>query len=190
VCKFRSSVEHDRKSSFGFGSPRLRKQEKFSRIAVQIENEGYRSPAENGHRFSSPSNRNLELKVNTKVERMNFMQMIQSLADLEMLKILYNLPSEYTKVIEQHLMKRYEVEGNSKNVLGFRLPDEACIYHLTNENDEHELLQHINNYQYVKVKSITEKNYFEIKVVVDGYVNIYLFLEGTLDSWTEQWLSN
>ncbi len=118
------------------------------------------------------------------------MQMIQSLADLGMLKIMYTLPAKYTKVIEQHLMKRYEAEDNSVNMVGFRLPTEACIYHLTSRNDEHELLQHINDYQHVKVKSIGDKRYFEIKVVVDGDVNIYLFLEGTLDGWTEQWLSN
>jgi hypothetical protein len=118
------------------------------------------------------------------------MQMIQSLADLEMLKILYKLPSEYTKVIEHHLMKRFEVEGNGKNVLAFRLPDEACIYHLTKDDDEHVILKHINNFHYVKVKSIGDKNYFEIKVVVDGNVNTYLFLKGTFDGWTEQWLSN
>ena len=118
------------------------------------------------------------------------MQMIQSLADLEMLKILYNLPYEYSKVIEQHLMERYEVEGNGGNVLGFRLHDESCIYHLTKEDDEHELLQHINNFQYVKVNRLGDKNYFEIKVVVNDDVNIYLFLEGTFDSRTEQWLSN
>ena len=50
------------------------------------------------------------------------MQMIQSLSDLELLKILYKLPSEYTKVIEQHLMKRYEVDGIGENEPGFRLP--------------------------------------------------------------------
>ena len=118
------------------------------------------------------------------------MQMIQSLADLEMLKILYKLPTEYTKMIEQHLMKRYEVEGNGKNMLGFRLPDETCIYHLTKEDDEHVILQHINNFQYVEVKQAGNTDYFEIEVSIDGDVNIYLFIEGTLDPWTEQWLSN
>lgn len=118
------------------------------------------------------------------------MHMIQSLADLEMLKILYKLPSEYTNALEQHLMARYEIEGNGEDVFGFRLPDEACLYHLTNEDDEHELLQHINDFQYVNVKNIGDKDYFEIKVVVEGDVNIYFFLEDTFDVWTEQWLRN
>ena len=87
-------------------------------------------------------------------------------------------------------MKRYEVEGNGKNVLGFRLPDEACIYHLTKEDDEHIILLHINNFQYVEVKQIGNKRYFEVEVKHDQDVNLYLFLESTLDPWTEQWLSN
>lgn len=116
--------------------------------------------------------------------------MIQSLADLEMLKILYNLPFEYSKVIEQHFIKRFKVEGKGKSLLGFRLPDESCIYHLTKEDDEHVLLQHINNFQYVIVNRLGDKNYFEIKEVVNDAVNIYLFLEGTFDPRTEQWLSN
>lgn len=118
------------------------------------------------------------------------MQMIQSLADLEMLKILYKLPSEYTKVIEQHLMKRYEVDGIGENVLGFRLPNKACIYHLTKANDEPVLLKQIKNFQYVEVKQADNKRYFEVKVKQDQDVNLYLFLEGTLNPWTEQWLSN
>lgn len=118
------------------------------------------------------------------------MQIIQSLADLEMLKILYKLPNEYTKVIEQHFMKRYEAEGNGQTILGFRLPDESCIYHLSKEDDEHIILQHINNIQDIKVKQIEGKTYFEIEVLVDGNVSIYIFLEGTFDGWTEQWLSN
>jgi len=118
------------------------------------------------------------------------MQMIQSLADLEMLKILYKLPTEYTKVIEQHLMDRYEGEGNGKDVFGFRLPNEACIYHLTKEDDEHVILQHINNFQYVKVKQVGTKRYFEVKVEHDQKANLYLFLEDTFNPWTELWLSN
>lgn len=118
------------------------------------------------------------------------MQMIQSLADLELLKILYKLPTEYTNVIEHHLMKRYELEGNGENVLGFRLSKESCIYHLTKENDEQILLQHIKNFQYVEVKQAGNNRYFEVKVKHDEDVNLYLFLEGTLNPWTEQWLSN
>lgn len=118
------------------------------------------------------------------------MQIIQCLADLEILKILYNLPFEYTNVIEQHWMKRYKTEGNGENLLGFRLPNEACIYHLTKDDDGHVLLQHINNFEYVEVKQAGNNRYFEVKVKHDQVVNLYLFLEGTLEPWTEQWLSN
>lgn len=87
-------------------------------------------------------------------------------------------------------MSRFKVEGNGNSVLTFRLPDEACIYHLTDKEEEHELLQHINDFQYVKVKMVDDVTYFEIKVESDGDINIYLFVEGTLDDWTEQWLRN
>ena len=61
---------------------------------------------------------------------------------------------------------------------------------MTKAEDETVLLKHIKNFQYVEVKQAGNQPYFEVKVKHNQDVNLYLFLEGTLNPWTEQWLSN
>lgn len=116
--------------------------------------------------------------------------MIQTLSDIEELKARNILPLSYLQVIEKEFHERYEAESTSETITAFRLPHESCIYHLEQEEDEDFLLRHLKDFEYVETERLDGFMYFRIGVMNGHEMNLIYFLEDTLNSELEQWLSN
>ncbi|MED0665950.1 hypothetical protein P4T04_06415 [Bacillus badius] len=116
------------------------------------------------------------------------MKMIQTLADIEVLKVWSTLPLPYIKVIEQQFMERYEAEGNGESITAFRLPTESCLFHLEDDSDTQLLLDYLIKAELVEYKATGDLMYYQISLMNDHQMSLIYFLEGTLSPKIEQWL--
>ena len=113
------------------------------------------------------------------------MKRIQTYADIKALKE-GNLPSFYTKEIEQLFLGMFKADGEGESLYTFSLPTHACIYHLNQSDDKHWLFGLMQQVEFIEV----EEKYFQIGIMEDHQMNIVYFLKGTFSEQIETWLAN
>ena len=118
------------------------------------------------------------------------MKLIQTLGDIEELKAENTLPFPFIQMIEKGFYKWFKAEDVGEPITAFRLPHESCIYYLEHLIDEDFLLRQLIDIEYVETEQLDGIMYFRIGVLHDQEKNVIYFLEGTLGTRLEQWLSN
>ncbi|MFD2679255.1 hypothetical protein [Bacillus seohaeanensis] len=114
------------------------------------------------------------------------MKRIQTIADIEALKIQSNIAKSFLNVVELEFMNWFEAEGTEESLTSFRLPNHACIYYLEGERDTSFIANQSLFIEYVEKEVTDDCTYFRIGIMNDHEMSVIFFVEGMLDEQFEQ----
>jgi hypothetical protein len=116
------------------------------------------------------------------------LKIIQTLSDIEELKARGNVNLNYLRVIEEEFINWFKAEGNAESLTSFRLPNEACIYHLEEKEDASFISSQMLSIEYIEKETSEDCVYYRIGIMNDHQMSLLYFLEGTFGLSFEQWL--
>jgi hypothetical protein len=116
------------------------------------------------------------------------MRIIQSLADIEMVKASSNLPLAYVRVIEEYFTLFFDSAGHEESIIQFRLPVHEAILILESNQDVTSMMQYIMDIEFIDFESVGEIEYYRIGKRNDHEIQLCFALRGSFSQQIEQWL--
>lgn len=116
------------------------------------------------------------------------MKIIRTIADIAELIEKGNIPLSYLSDLKSEFLILYESEGTGESLESFKLSNQACMYHLENEEDTRFLQERILEIEFVDKEKTNECTYFRVGLMNDHQINLVYFLGGTLENKFEAWL--
>ncbi|GAE26247.1 hypothetical protein JCM9140_2286 [Halalkalibacter wakoensis JCM 9140] len=116
------------------------------------------------------------------------MEIIQSLADIESLRVREKIPLELITEIEKDFLSIYEAEGNETYLMDFRLSTWRSLHILEKGDRVAAKIGHSLELEYVELCKLKGLEYYRCAVRNDQEFQLFYSIVGTHDPETEEWL--